>query len=92
MTDQWFPGIVYTLCFLTSAACTWLLLRAYLASRSGLLFWSAGCFLLLALNNLIVIFDLLIVRSADLLPWRVAASLAAVCLLLFGFIWRGEEA
>jgi hypothetical protein len=56
-----------------------------------MLFWSALCFGLLALNNLIVIFDLMIV-PVDLGLYRLAASLLAVCVLLFGFIWRGDEA
>jgi hypothetical protein len=89
---EWFPGTVYLLCFLTSATCAWLLLRSFARAGAGLLLWSGLCFLLLALNNLIVILDLLVVRGADLTLYRLAASLAAVGLLLFGFIWRGDEA
>jgi hypothetical protein len=92
MIEGWFPGAVYLLCFLTSAGCAWLLLRSYLKARRGLLFWSAACFVLLALNNLIVLLDMLVIQSVDLMAWRLAASLAGVSLLLFGFIWRGDEA
>jgi hypothetical protein len=92
VTEDWFPGAVYLLCFLTSAGCAWLLLRSYLKARSGLLFWSAACFVLLALNNLIVLLDMLVIQSVDLMAWRLAASLGGVSLLLFGFIWRGDEA
>ena len=87
----WFPGAVYLLCFVTSTICAWLLMRSYLQSRGHMLFWSALCFGLLALNNLIVIFDLMIV-PVDLGLYRLAASLLAICVLLFGFIWRGDEA
>ena len=92
MIEGWFPTGVYLLCFLTSAACAWLLMRSYVRSGSGMLFWSAACFLLLAVNNGIVILDMLVIESLSLMPWRLAASLAAVSLLLFGFIWRGDEA
>lgn len=88
----WFPGAVYILCFLTSTLCAWLLLRSYLSGRTSMLFWSAACFVLLAVNNLLVILDMLVIQSADLMPWRLAASLAAVSLLLFGFIFRSDEA
>ncbi|WP_254447582.1 DUF5985 family protein [Sphingomonas sp. ID1715] len=92
MTGGWVPSAVYLLCFITSAACAGLLLRSYLNARSSLLFWSAGCFSLLALNNLLVILDMLVITSRDLMPWRLAASLAAASFLLFGFIWRGDDA
>lgn len=92
MTEGWFPSAVYLLCFLTSAGCAWLLLRSYLKSRTGLLFWSAACFVLLALNNLIMLLDMLVIHDVDLMAWRAAASLGGVSLLLFGFIWRGDEA
>ena len=87
-----FPAIVYGLCFLTSATCAGLLLRGFARAGGGLLFWSGLCFALLALNNLVVILDLLVIRSVDLNLLRLAASFAAVCVLLFGFIWRGDEA
>lgn len=92
MTEGWFPGAVYLLCFLTSAGCAGLLLRSYLHSRSGMLFWSAACFVLLAINNLVVLVDLMVIPSVDFMALRLAASLGGVSLLLFGFIWRGDEA
>lgn len=86
-----FPSAVYLLCFLTSATCAWLLLRSFFAVRSGMLLWSACCFVLLALNNLIVVFDLLIVPGMDLRTYRLVTALAGVGVLLYGFIWRGDE-
>lgn len=87
----WFPTLVYTLCFLTSSACAWLLARSYRRSGARLLLWSALCFVFLALNNLVVILDLLVLSDADLRVTRLALSLAAVGVLLFGFIWDLEE-
>jgi hypothetical protein len=87
-----FPAVVYLLCFLTSATCSALLLRGYARAGGGLLFWSGLCFGLLAVNNLVVILDLLVIRSLDLNLFRLAASFSAVCVLMFGLIWRGDEA
>lgn len=89
--STWFPTAVYSLCFLTSAACALLLARSYRRAGARLLFWSALCFLLLAANNLVVIFDLLLLPNADFRLARHLLSLAAVGVLLFGFIWDLEE-
>lgn len=86
-----FPAIVYTLCFATSAACAVLLGRSYRITGARLLLWSALCFALLAVNNLFVIVDLLLIKSIDLTVVRLVLSLAAVLVLLFGFIWNLEE-
>lgn len=88
--DNLFATTVYLLCFLTSAACAWLLGRSYLKTRTGLLFWSSLCFVLLAANNLILVVDLLVIPSADLRLGRLGFALAAVAVLLFGFIWEDE--
>lgn len=85
------PGIVYTLCLLTSAACAWLLWRTWRRSGARLLLWSALCFALLAANNLFVILDLLVIDHIDFRLERILLSLAAVSVLLFGFIWRTED-
>ncbi len=81
---------VYLLCLVTSVACAVLLVRSYLRERARLLLWSSVCFSLLALNNLIVVIDMLVLKDIDLTPWRQASALAAVSVLLFGFIWRSE--
>ncbi len=91
MTAPIWPSIVYALCLATSAACAWLLGRTYRRTRARLLFWSALCFALLAANNLFVILDLLVIPSVDLRVPRLALSLAAVAVLLYGFIWKLEE-
>jgi hypothetical protein len=88
---SWFAPIVYLLCFATSAACALLLARRYRRSGMRLLLWSALCFGLLAVNNLFVIVDLLLIRSIDLGVVRLFLSLVAVVILLFGFIWDMEE-
>ena len=89
--SQAFPAAVYILCFLTSGACAFLLARNYRRTSARLLLWSALCFLLLAANNLVVIVDLLVLPEVDLRILRLAFSLSAVLVLLFGFIWDLEE-
>lgn len=86
-----FQTAVYLLCFLTSSACAVLLARNYLRTRARLLMWSAICFGFLGLNNLIVVFDLLIVRDLSLQIPRVIASAIAAAVLLFGLIWDLES-
>ena len=91
MNAEIWPTIVYSLCLATSAACAWLLGRTYRRTRAMLLLWSALCFALLAINHLFVILDLLVIPDVDLRLPRVASLLAAVTVLLYGFIWKREE-
>jgi hypothetical protein len=86
-----FPAAVYILCFLTSGACAYLLARNYRRTGSRLLMWSALCFGFLALNNAVVFIDALVLLDVDLTILRLSLSLAAVTVLLFGFIWAAEE-
>lgn len=89
--STWFPAAVYLLCFLTSAACALLLARSYRRTGARLLFWSGLCFLFLAANNLVVILDLLLIPAYDFRLVRHSLALAALGLLLFGFIWDVED-
>jgi len=86
-----FPPIVYFLCFITSTLCAALLGRSYARSGTRLLLWSTACFALLGANNLVLIIDLVLVDWVDLQVLRLLLSLAAVAVLLFGFIWDLEE-
>lgn len=83
-------AIVYFLCLAASAGCAALLVRSYARTRTRLLLWSAACFVLLALNNLLVVVDLLLLPTIDLLPLRRLASTLGVAVLLFGFIWESD--
>lgn len=85
-----FPVLIYVLCFLAAALCTWLLLRGYWRTGARLLFWSGLCFGFLSLNSLAVILDILVLETLDLQFLRLAASLAAVGTLLIGLIWEAE--
>jgi len=83
-----FAAPVYILCLGASAACGGLLVRSYLKNRTRLLLWAATAFVLLAINNLLVVVDILLLPSVDLSPIRKVALLIAVATLLFGFIWE----
>ena len=84
-------SILTSLAMLTSAACMWLLFRAYAASRLRLLLWSGLCFVFLTLNNVFLFLDVVVFPvEVDLRPYRLAAALIAVGFLLYGFVWESE--
>jgi hypothetical protein len=85
-----FEAVVYFLCFASSGLCAYLLVTAFRRRREKLLLWSALCFCLLAINNLLVFLDIVILPNVDLTPWRALTALAAVTILLYGFIWEVE--
>ena len=84
------PQLVYLLCLATSLLCTGLLVRAYRRSPERLLLWCALSFGLLALNNLLLVADLVIFPGSDLWLLRQLAAGAALSVLLYGFIWERE--
>jgi len=84
------PATVYALCLLTSIGCAALLLRAWRANGSRLLLYSALCFGLLALNNLFVVLDMVVLMKQDLTMLRQLSTLAALAVLLYGFVWEAE--
>ncbi len=82
---------VYLLCFGTSTACAILLARNFSRTKARLLLWSSLCFVFLALNNLFVVIDLLLIPDVSLQVPRLVLSACAVFVLLFGLIWDLEE-
>ena len=82
--------IIYTLCAVTSGLCAWLLASAYRKTRSRLLLWSSIAFAGLALNNLALWIDKLVLPEIDLSIVRACLGLAAMIILLYGLIWEAE--
>jgi hypothetical protein len=80
--------IVYVLCAATSIACAILLFRGYRSSRARLLFWSCLCFVGLAVNNVLLVVDLVLIPSVDLSFWRTATALVAMMILVVGLVWE----
>ena len=68
--------------------CGALLVRSYFRTRAKLLLWTAGCFVLLALNNFLVVLDMVVLPNIDLQFARLAANLAALAVLIYGFVWE----
>lgn len=81
---------VFILCFLTSVVCAGLLIRRYRETRSRLLLFSATSFVLLAINNLLVVVDIFVFPTTDLVTLRHLAALAASGVLIVGFVWEAE--
>jgi len=82
--------LVYVLCAATSIACAVLLLMGYQRSRTRLLFWSGLCFVGLALNNVVLFVDLVLVPSVDLSLVRSGTALVGMLVLLFGLVWESR--
>ncbi len=81
---------VYILCAITSISCAVLLLRSYLRTRTRFLMWSSLGFTGLALNNLLLLIDLMVVTDVDLQPWRTVTALLAVSVLVVGLILEAK--
>lgn len=81
---------VYILGALTMLACAILLMRGYVRARRRLLLWSSLCFFGLALSNLLIFVDLVLLPNVDLYTLRLVTTVVAMSLLLYGLIWEGK--
>ena len=85
-------ALIYLLCALTALACFALLWRGWRANGAALLLWSALCFAGLTLANVLLVIDKLVLGDAvDLTPARLAVTLAALLLLIFGLVWGDDR-
>ena len=82
--------LVYSLCTLTALFCSISLLRAHARTGTRLLLWSGLCFALLALNNALVVVDLVVLPDVDLFLFRNVTAFLGMMLLLYGLIWESE--
>ncbi|HET7843005.1 MAG TPA: DUF5985 family protein [Xanthomonadales bacterium] len=80
--DLW----VYTLCAITASVTATMLLRAWRSTGTAMLFWSGLCFVGLAMSNVVVLVDLLLVPQLDLRWLRSSTGLLAVSLLIYGLL------
>lgn len=79
---------VYLLCAVTSILCACLLLKGHRLSRTPLLFWSSLCFAALAINNVLLFVDRVLVPETDLGLLRTSVALVAMMVLMFGLVWE----
>jgi len=85
-------AVTYLLCAVTAFTCFALLWRAWRKNRVALLFWSALCFAGLTASNVLLVIDKLVLpEDVDLSPFRLATTLAAVLLLIFGLVWGDDK-
>jgi hypothetical protein len=80
--------IIYALCGLVSLLAVGLLMRSWLESRSRLILWCLICFLGLALNNVLLFVDKVIVSDGDLAVVRGLPAALGVLALAYGLIWE----
>ena len=81
------PGTVYLLCAFTSLLCAGVSLRGYRALAVNLLFWTSLCFFGLAIDNLLLYIDFVVVPETDLSSVRNLAGLVSLLLLIYGLVW-----
>jgi hypothetical protein len=79
---------VYALCALASIVCAALLIRNFRRQRTRLVMWSMLCFVGLAVNNILMFIDVIVVPDVDLSLARSGTALAAFLLLLIGLLWE----
>ncbi len=79
---------VYILSAVISLICAVLLLRAYMANRVRLLFWSGLCFIGLSLNNILLLVDTQVFPAVDLAVVRAVPAFLGLLALLYGLIWE----
>ena len=87
---QLLPSAVYFLCCLASLVALWLVYRSYRVAPTRFMLWSTLAFVALAVNNVLLFVDVVLLPDISLLPLRHAVALIAAGLLLYGFIWEAE--
>ena len=83
-------SVVYVSCAAASIACAVMLFARFRHGRERLLLWSAASFTGLAVNNVLLFVDLVVVPTIDLALYRSVSAAVAVLLLLIGLIWDGR--
>jgi hypothetical protein len=78
--------LIYVACALTSSFCAILLVRNYGRTRLRLAFLASLCFSGLALNNLLLVFERVVMPSTDLSIARGAVALVAMLFLVAGLV------
>ena len=87
---------VYILCALTSLACAVMLWRGFAQSGARFLMWSSLCFVGLAINNVLLFLDKVVLPDVtgfwgvSFPIWRSAAALIGIALLIYGLVWDAE--
>lgn len=78
--------LIYLLCALVSTFCAALLIRNYFRVRQRLALLASLCFVGLALNNVLLFIDLVVVPGLDLGLARGSIAVAAMLFLVLGLV------
>ena len=78
--------LIYVACALTSSFCAILLIRNYGRTRLRLAFLASLCFSGLALNNLLLLLERIVMPSTNLSTARGAVALLAMLFLVVGLV------
>lgn len=79
---------IFALCAVASIFVVVLLARAYIQRPSRILFWSAICFVGIALNNIVLFYDLVILPDEiSYAVLRNALLAGSTGVLIYGLIW-----
>jgi hypothetical protein len=84
------PALVFALCCAASVLCAVLLIRSYVRTKRRFLLWCALSFGLIAINNTLVLLDILWPPEGNLIVYRQVATLSAVVIMIYGFMWEVE--
>jgi hypothetical protein len=84
------PTLIYILCILTCMSCSFLLWRGFRRTHLPLLLWSAVCFLILAIANLLLFADLVLYPGSSLHLVRNAVTLSAMLVLIIGLVFESH--
>ena len=84
------PHLIYGLCVVTCLGCSLLLWRAFRMSRLRLLCWSALCFLILAIGNLLLFVDLVLYTDVNMIIVRTSVTLLGTLVLICGLIFKSR--
>ena len=80
---------VYLLCAIASLACAALLLWNWRRAKLRLILWTSLCFVGLAIQNVLLFVDLVMVPDLGLQLVRNLTGLLALGILLYGLITEG---
>jgi hypothetical protein len=78
--------LVYVLCALASIACALLLVRNYQRTRLRLALSTCLCFVGLALNNVLLVVDRVMLQGMDLSVPRSTVAIVALLALVGGLV------
>lgn len=82
--------VVYALCAIISVGCAVQLFRSYRKRPARLSLWVMLCFISVAVNNVMLFLDRVLVPEVDLGLFRAGTAVVAAVILTGGLIWESK--